>query len=144
MTFSDPQGIAAGSLKIVVNGVDATAAFLPLYSAGEVRATLAAPFPEGTNSVTAEVFDLAGNRAAASSTFTIDVTPPVVSVVSPAAGAHLNNPTPSIAIELGDALSGVEPTATRIFVDNTDVTAAFAISPDAAMGTLQTPLASSP
>jgi RHS repeat-associated protein len=138
-TFSDPQGIASGSLRITVNGVDRTADFTTTTT--DARATLPDPLPEGVNAVTGEVRDLAGNVGTATALFTVDVTAPAVSVVSPLANAYLKDATPSVSITLSDALAGIEPGATVMFVDEVNVTALFAVGPDGATGTLSTPLA---
>ncbi len=138
VTFEDGQGLDLSSLRIRVNGADRTADFT--RTATDARATLADALPEGVNTIAVEIRDQASNLGAASSSFTLDVTAPSVTVRAPIANAFLNDPTPDVQIELADSLTGVEPTATRIFVDDIDVTADFSIGPTLAAGTLSNAL----
>ncbi len=142
VSFSDAQGIAPGTLRIRVNGVDRTGEFA--VGAGVVRATLGGPLPEGPNTVAAEVRDNAQNLGTAAVTFTVDVTAPAITIQSPQANGFLNDPTPDVRVALSDGLTGITTDVTRIFVDGSDATADFALGPDGATGTLSTPLAEGP
>lgn len=53
----------------------------------------------------------------------VDVTPPVISLISPADGSQVPTPQPSIEVHLADDLSGVDVAATHIFLDGGDATA---------------------
>jgi hypothetical protein len=142
VTFEDGQGLDLSSLRIRVNGADRTADFTRTTT--EARATLADALPEGVNTIAVEIRDQASNIGAASSSFTLDVTAPTVTVRAPIANAFLNDATPDVQIDLADSLTGVEPTATRIFVDDIDVTADFSIGPTLAAGTLSNALSEGP
>ncbi len=142
VTYRDAQGIAPGSLKITVNGVVRTADFT--QTALEARATLVDPLPAGLNTIMAEVRDGASNPGAATSSFTVDVTPPVITVVSPAGGAFLNDTTPDIDITLQDEATGIATGVTRVFVDGVDVTADFVPGATGLRGALGAPLTEGP
>ncbi|MBX7186278.1 MAG: Ig-like domain repeat protein, partial [Vicinamibacteria bacterium] len=142
VTYSDAQGIAPGTLKITVNGVVRTAEFT--QTGTEARATLADLLPVGTNVIAAEVRDGASNLGATTAAFTVDVTPPVITVVSPAGNAFLNDTTPDIEITLQDEATGIASEVTKVLVDSHDVTADFVLGAAGARGTLSTPLAEGP
>ncbi len=61
---------------------------------------------DGDHTVSVTHTDLAGNRASASSTFTVDTTPPVVVLTTPADGTLTNDATPLLGFTLDEANPG--------------------------------------
>jgi RHS repeat-associated protein len=63
---------------------------------------------EGKNQqISGTVQDAAGNSATASVTLNIDLTPPLLSITSPANGANVTSPSVAVSGTVSDALSGV-------------------------------------
>ncbi len=74
MDYSDAgAGIDSGSFQASINGVDYTASFT--VTATQASYQLIAPLPEGANTVTAGISDLAGNSASTTSSFTVSIAP---------------------------------------------------------------------
>ncbi len=94
LTVSDiGSGIDQGSLTLKANG-EAFTARCSFDDTGESAfCTPDEPFGEGQVVLTAEIADLAGNLSGpAQATFTVDLTPPVVGVLTPADGLLTNQP----------------------------------------------------
>ncbi|HHB13357.1 MAG TPA: HYR domain-containing protein [Chromatiales bacterium] len=72
---------------------------------------------DGVHTVSVTHTDLAGNQAAASSTFTVDTTPPVVALTAPPEGAVTNDATPLLSFTLDEA----NPGTTVVSVDGAAV-----------------------
>jgi hypothetical protein len=60
-----------------------------------------------TQSITQSASDFAGNSASATAVISLDKTPPVITITSPAAGAVLSTPTITVQGTVTDAISGV-------------------------------------
>ncbi len=84
LTYSDNFALNLASLKATVNGTDSTALFTK--TATGATATLSG-LPLGGNTIVAGISDQAGNPATASIAFNVDTTPPVITIVHPAAGS---------------------------------------------------------
>ena len=96
-------GSVSGSLVRTVDGAVSGST----WTAGPVGS-----LADGTYTAQVSQSDAAGNTGASPAvTFTIDTTPPVVSVTAPAAGAVLNSSQPSISGQAGQA-SGDDPSVT--------------------------------
>ena len=63
---------------------------------------------DGSHTITATAFDVAGNSQIASVDFAVDTTPPTVSMSSPTSGAFIASGTVEVAWAASDAVSGVE------------------------------------
>jgi len=74
------------------------------------------PLSSATHTVVATATDDVGNTGTASSTFTIDIVPPLVTITSPTDGALLTTSTPTIT---GTAEMG---STVRLYIDDTLVT----------------------
>ncbi|MFA6094072.1 MAG: hypothetical protein WC986_14125 [Elusimicrobiota bacterium] len=78
--YSDAgRGIDPGSVRLLLDAVDMTAQ--SVVSASSVSFVPAVPLSQGTHAVSAEVADLAGNRATASSRFFTDSLAPLTSLL---------------------------------------------------------------
>ncbi|MEO5761422.1 MAG: Ig-like domain-containing protein, partial [Vicinamibacteria bacterium] len=139
VSFVDAQGIVTSGLKIRVNGVDRTSAFV--VAGSEATATLPELLPEGPNTVEAEIRDSAGNLGEVASIFIIDATAPALAIENPVQTSFLKTATPDVRVVMSDLGSGLDPATVLISIDGTDVTSDFAIDPTNAAGRLSVPLA---
>ncbi len=131
VSYSDTQGLALGSFKATVDGADRTAEF----SVGASEATAAlAGLSEGSHTLWVEIADLAGHRAETSVAFQVDVTPPLLSIGSPAAGAWQTSATPGLAVSWSDGGSGVLASSFVFELDGSDRTAWLAAQAGGATG----------
>ena len=114
--YSDAtSGVVLDSVAVVVDGV-------PLDGCTIEASTATCPAPElaeGEHTVTAEALDLAGNAATASFGFELvfDTEPPALAVTAPDAPVLFNDPTPEVAVEYADAVSGVDLSTLVVSVD---------------------------
>ncbi len=122
----DPTPMLAGSAGTAVG--DESTATVTIYEGGSVGGAIATSksvsvsgggwsytasnLNDGTYTAQVSQSDVAGNTGtSAAVTFTVDTTPPVVSVTAPAAGAVLNSSQPTISGLAGQA-SGDDPSVT--------------------------------
>ncbi len=77
------------TLNVRVDGVDRTALFVKGPSEAVATLSGAAALPSGPHAVEARLRDVVGNEAVASSSFVVDLLPPVIAIAQPAAGASL-------------------------------------------------------
>jgi parallel beta-helix repeat protein len=136
-SFSDPNGIDASSVTVVVNGIDVTAG----AAISESGFSWTGSLPDGVRSVQVSVSDTLGNEASASWAFTIDTAAPEVTGVAPANGAAMNNSRPAISASFSDATSGINAASARLLINGTDVTALATVT---ASGISYTPSAALP
>ena len=144
----DASGVDLDRLTLFVDGIDRTERLV----LGPDRAT-GALLPgdgllDGEHDVEVNVFDRAGNAAAAlPHTFLVDTIPPSASVEAPLDGMYLGSSTPLVRVvfqDEGAAPSGIEPTSLVVEVDGVDRTADLTVSDNVAEGVLQTLLADGP
>jgi hypothetical protein len=133
--YSDILGVNTSTLKVFVNGADATT----LFSVGASSATghLSGTFslPDGQNTIIAQVANFAGTLGTATSTFIIDTTPPTLAFQAPP--ARTNSNTPTVTLSYSDSGSGVNPFSLAVAVDGVDVSALIAPGASTATGVLQ-------
>jgi PKD repeat protein len=67
--------------------------------------------PEGTHRVTVRAYDASNNVGSTSTAFTVDVTPPVIVISNPRAGARLGYSTLEVSWDVTDELSGLDSLA---------------------------------
>lgn len=123
ITYNDAEsGVDLSSLQVLINGTDKT----PLFTITDHEATYqileADPLPEGENTISASIYDQAGNQASTSSTFTIDVTPPTITNLIPEPDSLINQNRPTVSANYQDDLSGIDTTSVRITLDGEDIT----------------------
>jgi RHS repeat-associated protein len=128
----DFSGMDPSSVRITLDGADVTAnlAVGPEQAEGDLTVTA------GVHHLRVDLADRAANPASADSAFTIDLTPPTVSIVSPVSGILSNGATQHVLVQYSDDLSGVDPASVRITLDGADVTARLAVGPEQAQGDL--------
>lgn len=125
-------GIAAGSVRIVISGVDRTTDFDVGATAATLKSGTALGLLDGAHQVVATVEDLAHNQAQATASFHVDTIAPAMSVEAPAAGTYVNTKSPPVRVSYSDAGSGVSTSTARIVVSGADRTSSFLITPSLA------------
>ncbi|MBI2987006.1 MAG: IPT/TIG domain-containing protein [Deltaproteobacteria bacterium] len=83
---------------------------------------------EGLHTVLVTISDRAGNSASTSSTFAVDITPPLITNLTPADGSVLTTDRPLITAQFNDNF-GINLASVKIFLDNMDVTSLASITP---------------
>jgi len=119
----DIAGLDPSALITTLDGVDITPEFLPFTEptlTADEQANLL--LIEGVHTLTAQVSDLAGLSSSAVSSFTVDVTPPVIDAVTPVDGSLLGEAAPLLSAQFSDHLSGVDLSSLSILLDGDDVT----------------------
>lgn len=136
-TFASSRPAVSASLLDADSGIDPTSPVLRLdgmevtpdavVSPAGVGWGPREPLVEGVHILELSVADLAGNRSSASWSFTVDVTPPSLSVVEPAGDVVTGDPTPPVVVTFADELSGIDLATLAIAVDSIDVTPSCAV-----------------
>ncbi len=142
---SGGSGVALPSVSVALDG-SPISPIVSAVSSNQVSVGFSptSALSEGAHAYTFTARDLAGNAASpASSTFTIDLTPPVV-LLSPADGSRVQGPSPALSVSYSDALSGVDPSSLKITLDGSDVTTSFTIGAAQAVWGATSPLGDGP
>lgn len=127
ITDTGGSGLDLASIVVLLDGATVTSTLIP---SGPDQATVSftpAGLGEGEHTFSVTASDLAGNGSApASGRFTVDLTPPVVTVqVAPADTAVAAK---EVTVGFQDALSGLDESTRRILIDVVDRTADGTIS----------------
>jgi hypothetical protein len=133
--YSDIAGVNTSTLRVFVNGADATTLFSVGVSSATGQLSGSFSLPDGQNTIVAQVANLAGTVGTATSTFVIDTTPPTLAFQAPP--ARTNSNTPTVTLSYSDAGSGVNPFSLTVAVDGMDVSTLIAPGAGSATGVLQ-------
>lgn len=136
------SGIAPASLRVRSGSLDFTLG----CTIGPTSATCRPPFlGSGPRTLSAELRDLAGNRATATASFEIllDDEPPRLAITAPAETLLIGVPAPAIELEYGDIESEVDLATLRVLVDGTEITSSCTVAAGSAR-CLPAPLAEGP
>jgi len=142
LTYSDSgSGVDVNSVHIFLQQAnqpetEITSLFSVAASQATAAINSAGALSAGTYHLRAQVGDRAGNQAAPTSAFVIDITPPTYTIVSPAANAFLNTATPSFLVTYQDDNSGVDPAKFALRVDGIDQTGSVVAKVTGASGVL--------
>ncbi len=115
IAFSDDlSGVDPTTVQFLLDGVDQT-------ESAEVTAegllfTPTAPLVDGEHLLEVTVFDVSANVAHATFIFSTDTTAPLLTIVSPV-GTIQGDPTPTVQVNYGDALAGVDLASLQIAID---------------------------
>jgi hypothetical protein len=133
--YSDPVGVDTTTFHVLINGTDYTTFFTvgPASASAQLAGQLV--LPDGQNTISAQIANLATTQGAGSSTFTVDTVPPTIGFASPS--AVTNNPRPTVTVSYSDSTSGVDLATVKVSLDGSDVTAFLAAGPTSATGALQ-------
>ncbi len=132
VTYGDDLGVDLSTLKVLVDGVDRTALFTRTATDATLALTAATALPAGANQVTAQIADAAGNVASDADVFNVDLSPPAVTVASPASGARFGDSNVPIAISYRDD-QAIATGSLQVAIDGHPV--ALTAGPDGASGT---------
>jgi RHS repeat-associated protein len=133
--YTDVGGVDLTTLRVFVNGVDATSLFNITSASATAQLTSAFALPDGSNSITAQIANLSGTVGKATSTFLVDTTPPTIAIQAPAARTNSNAPT--VTIIYSDATSGIDPNTLVVTLDGADISTLVAPGASSATGVLQ-------
>lgn len=133
--YTDITGVDLTTLKVFVNSADATSLFTITSSIATAQLTSAFALPDGQNTITAQIANLAGSVGIATSTFLVDTTPPTIAFQAPPLRTNLNAPTATI--NYTDAASGVNPYSLVVTLDGADISSLVAPGASSATGVLQ-------
>jgi Glucodextranase, domain B/Bacterial Ig-like domain len=135
VNYTDLTGVNLATLHVLVNGVDATSLFNVTSVNATAQLTAAFALPDGQNTISAQIANLAGTVGTASSTFLVDTTPPTISFQAPPARTNSNAPT--VTIVYSDATSGVDPSTLVVTLDGANISTLVAPGASSATGVLQ-------
>lgn len=113
------------SVRVLLDNEDITSQ-ASISSAG-FTLNVSATLTEGRHNFSVSISDRAGNPASASSDFTVDVTPPLVTNFTPADGSTVAIANPVISAQFSDNF-GVNVASVKILLDGADVTSQATIS----------------
>ncbi len=135
-TYADPgRGVNAASVRLSFDGVDVTT--WAVVTASSASFVSSAAIAQGTHTATAQVADLAGNRASSTSTFLVDSIAPVTTLLknglATSATSLLLLSTDTVGFSAADAGSGVQ--ATRYALDASTAEVVYASPFTLAVGT---------
>jgi len=122
------------TISDAVSGVTNSGAIMKLdgaivpavFSNGQLAYTPASALPDGGHQFCIQAVDRAGNITTVDTSFTIDATPPVITVLYPANSSAIETNQPAIKAQVNDALSGVVNASVKMTLDNNQVPAVFA------------------
>jgi RHS repeat-associated protein len=105
ITFS---GVADGArvahpVTLIFSATDANLTTVTALLDGASFVSGTAVSAEGAHALSVDAFDAAGNHASAHLSFTIDLTPPVIAVVSPAAGSVVAHSPVEVVVSVSEA-----------------------------------------
>jgi hypothetical protein len=135
VSYTDLTGVNLATLHVFVNGVDATSLFNVTSASATAQLTAAFALPDGQNTISAQIANLAGSVGTASSTFLVDTTPPTISFQAPPGMTNSNAPT--VTIFYSDATSGVDPSTLVVTLDGANISTLVAPGASSATGVLQ-------
>ena len=133
--YTDVGGVDLTTLNVLVNGANASSLFTATSTSASAQLTSAFALPDGQNTITAQIANLAGSVGTATSTFLVDTTPPTIAIQAPSARTNSNAPT--VTITYSDATSGVNPYSLVVTLDGADISSLVAPGASSATGVLQ-------
>jgi hypothetical protein len=132
------SGVDVSTLQVLLDGVDRTSLFTVRSSDASWDVPSGLALSEGVHAVTASIKDRAGNLGTTTASFSVDLTPPQIQILAPAAGAYLNTATPLVQIQYQDSFA-LDLSSFKVLVNGTDQTAAFTKTAGGATGTPSLP-----
>ena len=114
------SGIDKETIVLKLDDVEVTATYDE--ATGKLNYTPIIMLEDGSHTISIEVKDRTGNEVSASSTFTVDVTSPVISNIQPEDGSETTETMPIISANYSDSGSGINAATAKILVSNIDQT----------------------
>ncbi|MBI4575493.1 MAG: Ig-like domain repeat protein, partial [Planctomycetes bacterium] len=124
------SGVEPATARILMNGVDVTAAFAVAGSGASLAPNTSVSRPDGPElRIEARVADCSGNEGIAARTVFVDTVAPRVQIHAPSV-ERTSDPAPEVVIEYhdeppGPASSGIDVASLRVLVDGVDRTSLF-------------------
>ncbi|PYQ45885.1 MAG: hypothetical protein DMF77_02810 [Acidobacteria bacterium] len=140
--YSDAQGLAVGSFKLMLDGFERTAWCAVNLAAATCTVPAGEAIGDGPHQIVATVSDLAANTGTGESGFTVDTVAPTASLVAPTAPTNVDPPL--IELAFADVGTGVVPDSIHVFIDGEDHTGEFVRSETRAKGRPATALSQGP
>ncbi|MCO5167216.1 MAG: choice-of-anchor D domain-containing protein [Planctomycetes bacterium] len=122
--WDDDAGLALETLRVLVDGQDRTAEL----EVGGVQAAGTLTLAPGPHTLTVVVADVAGLVTTATASFVVDVTAPILTFLSPAAGTPTGG-RDEVVIGLTDDLAGLDLDSLRLSANGVDGTSALIVDP---------------
>ena len=123
-TGEPASGINITSLKVLLDGVDRTSFFSKLVDEASADLPASLALAEGPHTISASIQDNAGNTGQATAQFQVDVTPPALQILQPAAGVYLQSATPQIQLQYSDNFA-IDTATLKVTVNGVDRSALF-------------------
>jgi len=137
------SGVNTTTLQVLLDGVDRTSLFVKRSDEATADLPASLALSPGPHTLSTSIKDNAGNTAQSTSQFQLDVTPPSLQILQPAAGAYLNTTTPQIQLAYSDNFA-IDSSTLRVSINGVDRTSAFTTTATGATAVLGTPLATGP
>jgi hypothetical protein len=134
------SGVNVNTLQVLLDGVDRTSLFTKRSDEATADLPASLALSVGPHTIAASIQDNAGNTAHATSSFQVDLTPPTMQILQPAAGSYLNTTTPQIQLAYSDNVA-VNTGSLHVTVNGVDVSSQFSRTATGASATLSAPLA---
>ncbi len=116
-------------VKLVFQDASVTETEATLNKIAETYDALVVFVEDGTYNITATAIDNATNTNTSTTIIVYDATSPSVVNETPAANTYTDNTTPTISVDITDALSGVNENTIKMVVEEINVTAETDITP---------------
>jgi large repetitive protein len=114
--YSDNTSVNLSTLKVLVNGTDLSSLFTKTNTGATATLPASNALPQGANQIVAQIQDLAGNQASASTSFNIDTTPPTISFSHPAANSYQGSSTVQVMVQYSDD-QAIDTTQLKVTLD---------------------------
>lgn len=131
--YSDSVGLNLPTLQVLINGVDETSLFTKTNSGATATLPVANALPSGANQITAQIKNLAGTSATASTSFNVDTTAPLISITHPAANSYHGSPNIDVAVQYSDD-QAINASSLQVTLDGVAVT--MTTTPNSATGSV--------
>lgn len=118
--YSDSVGVNLSTLKVLINGVDETSLFTKTSTSATATLPPANALPSGANQIVAQIQNVGGTQASASTSFNVDTTAPTISFSHPAPNSYHGSSTIDIAVQYSDD-QAIDVTKLQVSIDGTAV-----------------------
>jgi Bacterial Ig-like domain/Bacterial Ig domain len=114
--YSDSVGVNLSTLKVLINGADETSLFTKTNTGATAILPATSALPQGATQIVAQIQNLAGTSASASTSFNIDTTPPTISIAHPAPNSYHGSSTVDVIVQYTDD-QAIDTTTLQVTLD---------------------------
>jgi hypothetical protein len=118
------SGVDTSTLKVLIDNVDRTTLFVRRSDEATADIPSTAALAPGLHTFKATLSDFAGNPSEVTGEFRVDLTPPQLSVLEPAAGVYLPSRTPVIRLHYSDDVA-LDLASLQVLLNGVDRSALF-------------------